>query len=184
MPLKLAALVLPLALDTFAVSAALGIAGLTPRERLRMSLVFAGFEAGMPLVGFAAGLLLGSILGAGADYVAVVVLIGVGVLILREGEDIDGGTLRRRSRGPAVIGLGLSVSIDELAIGLSLGLLRLPALAVAVLIGAQAFVAAQLGARLGHRAGEHLRERAEAVAGLALVFLGVLLLALKLTGRG
>jgi manganese efflux pump family protein len=184
MPLKIVALVLPLALDTFAVSAALGIAGLTPRERLRLSLVFAAFEAGMPLLGFAAGSLLGSILGAGADYLAVAVLIGVGVLILFEGDDVDGATLRGRSRGPAVIGLGLSVSIDELAIGLSLGLLRLPVLVVAVLIGAQAFLAAQLGARLGHRAGEYLRERAQTVAGLALVFLGVLLLALKLTGRG
>src|SRR5262249_43544113 len=142
------------------------------------------FEAGMPLLGFVVGSLLGSILGAGADYLAAAVLIGVGVLMLREGDDFARGNLRGRSRGPAVIGLGLSVSIDELAIGLSLGLLRLPLLAGAVLIGAQAFIASQLGARLGHRAGEHLRERAETVAGLALVSLGVLLLALTLAGRG
>jgi len=55
---------------------------------------------------------------------------------------------------------------------------------VALLIGVQAFVAVQLGARLGGRLGERLRERAETVAGLALVGLGVLLLALKLSGRG
>jgi len=184
MPLKIAALLLPLALDTFAVSAALGIAGLTPRERLRLSFVFAAFEAGMPLLGFAAGSLLGSTLGGAADYLAVAVLIGVGVLILREGDDLDGSTLRARSRGPAVIGLGLSISVDELAIGLSLGLLRLPVVAVALLIGAQAFAATQLGARLGHRVGGHLPERAGTVAGLSLVFLGVLLLALTLAGRG
>jgi putative Mn2+ efflux pump MntP len=184
MPLKIAALLLPLALDTFAVSAALGIAGLTPRERLRLSFVFAAFEAGMPLLGFAAGSLLGSTLGGAADYLAVAVLIGVGVLILRERDELDSSTLRARSRGPAVIGLGLSVSVDELAIGLSLGLLRLPVVIVAVLIGAQAFAATQLGARLGHHVGAHLRERADTVAGLALVFLGVLLLALTLAGRG
>ncbi|HEY6377923.1 MAG TPA: manganese efflux pump [Candidatus Dormibacteraeota bacterium] len=184
MPLKVAALVLPLALDTFAVAAALGIAGMTPRERLRLSLVFAAFEAGMPLLGFAAGALLGSVLGGAADYLAVAVLIGVGVLILREDHELDAGALMRRTRGAAIIGLGLSVSLDELAVGFSIGLLRLPVLLVALLIGAQAFVATQLGAAFGGRLGERLRERAETVAGLALIGLGVLLLALKLTGRG
>jgi putative Mn2+ efflux pump MntP len=184
MPLKVAALVLPLALDTFAVAAALGIAGMTPRERLRLSLVFAAFEAGMPLLGFVAGSLLGSALGGAADYLAVAVLVGVGVLILREDKDLDAGALVGRTHGAAVIGLGLSISLDELAVGFSLGLLRLPVVLVALLIGVQAFVAVQLGARLGGRLGERLRERAETVAGLALVGLGVLLLALKLSGRG
>jgi putative Mn2+ efflux pump MntP len=183
MPLKVAALVLPLALDTFAVSAALGITGLTPRERLRLSLVFAGFEAGMPLLGFAVGTLIGAALGAAADYLAVAVLIGVGMLILHERDELDARTLVDRSRGAAVIGLGLSVSLDELAVGLSLGLLRLPVIVVALLIGAQAFVATQLGARLGSRVGARLRERAETVAGLALVLLGVILLVFTLTGH-
>jgi hypothetical protein len=43
-PFKLIAVVLPLCLDTFAVSAALGVAGLSKRERWRLSLVMAGFE--------------------------------------------------------------------------------------------------------------------------------------------
>jgi putative Mn2+ efflux pump MntP len=49
--LRLAALILPLALDTFAVSAAIGVAGIDKRQRLRLSLVFAAFEGLMPLVG-------------------------------------------------------------------------------------------------------------------------------------
>jgi putative Mn2+ efflux pump MntP len=55
MPFKLIALVLPLSLDAFAVSAALGVAGLSRRERWRLSLRLAGFEAVMPIVGFLAG---------------------------------------------------------------------------------------------------------------------------------
>ena len=39
MPFKLIALVLPLSLDTFAVSAAFGAAGLSRRERWRLSLL-------------------------------------------------------------------------------------------------------------------------------------------------
>jgi putative Mn2+ efflux pump MntP len=54
-PFKLIALALPLSFDTFAVSAALGVAGLSGRERWRVSLVMAGFETVMPIAGFLAG---------------------------------------------------------------------------------------------------------------------------------
>lgn len=63
MIVKLIALVL----DTFAVAAALGVAGLDPRRRLRVSLLMAGFEAGMPLVGLALGAPLGHAVGSAAD---------------------------------------------------------------------------------------------------------------------
>jgi manganese efflux pump family protein len=46
------------------------------------------------------------------------------------------------SRGPALAGLGISISLDELAIGFSLGLIRLPVSAVIVAITFQAFLAA------------------------------------------
>jgi len=46
--LKLIALVLPLGLDTFGVALALGLAGLPREKRLRISLLFAGFEAACP----------------------------------------------------------------------------------------------------------------------------------------
>ncbi|HEY2639965.1 MAG TPA: hypothetical protein VGI66_08795 [Streptosporangiaceae bacterium] len=54
--LRVIAFVLPLGLDSFAVAAALGAGGLVrTRDRLRVSLIFVVFEAGMPLIGLAAG---------------------------------------------------------------------------------------------------------------------------------
>ena len=183
MPFKLIALVLPLSLDTFAVSAALGVAGLSKRERWRLSLVLAGFEAVMPIVGFLAGGLIGQALGDVADYAAAAVLVGAGLLTIRHGDSEAGEGLARRMRGLAVLGVGVGVSLDELAIGLAIGLLRLPVLAVALLIGAQALVASQLGVRLGARLSEPLRERAEQLAGGILIALGVGLALLRLTGH-
>jgi len=55
LPLKLLAPMLPLSLDTFAVSAALGVAGASGRERWRLSLLTSAFEMVMPIAGFAAG---------------------------------------------------------------------------------------------------------------------------------
>jgi putative Mn2+ efflux pump MntP len=181
MPFKLIVLVLPLSLDTFAVSAALGVAGLTRRERWRLALLMAGFEAAMPILGFLVGDLIGQTLGGLADYAAAAVLVGAGWLMFRDDEDGQG--LAGRMRGLAALGVGVSVSLDELAVGLAIGLLRLPLLLVALLIGAQALVASQLGASFGGRLGERVREGAERVAGALLVLLGVAFGLLRLTGH-
>jgi putative Mn2+ efflux pump MntP len=51
----LIALILPLALDTFAVSAAVGVTGPSRRQRLRLSGLFALFEGGTPAIGVRLG---------------------------------------------------------------------------------------------------------------------------------
>src|SRR6185312_4452276 len=89
--------------------------------------------------------------------------------------------LLARTHGLAVLGLGVSISLDELAIGFTFGLLRLPAVLVIVLIGVQAFLVAQLGLRLGARVSETFRENAERLAGLVLLLLGLGLLAARLS---
>jgi len=86
-----------------------------------------------------------------------------------------------QGRGFALLALGLSISLDELAIGFSIGLLHLSLWLAIVLIGAQAFLFAQLGMRLGARLNETLRERAEQVAGIALLGLALLLVLEKTT---
>lgn len=83
----------------------------------------------------------------------------------------------------AALGVGISVSLDELAIGFAIGLLHMPVLVVGLLIGAQAVVASQLGVRLGGRLGREFRERAEQVAGVLLITLGIGLALLRLTGH-
>jgi putative Mn2+ efflux pump MntP len=178
---RLVALVFPLGLDTFAVAAALGALGVSGRHRLRISLLFSAFEAGMPLIGLALGAPLGRALGDAATYVAIAVLLAFGLYTLL-GADEDDERLSRliQFRGPSAILLGVSISLDELAIGFTLGLLRLPALLVIVLIAVQTFIVTQLGLRLGHRLSQRLREGAQRLAGLALAVLALVLLAERL----
>ena len=83
-------------------------------------------------------------------------------------------------RGLGALILGVSISLDELAIGFTLGLLRLPAGLVVILIAVQAFVVAQLGLRIGARLSARLREGTERLAGIALTALALVLLAEKL----
>jgi putative Mn2+ efflux pump MntP len=171
---KLVALVLPLGLDTFAVAAALGVVGVSPARRLRISLLFTAFEAAMPLIGLALGAPLGRAIGATADYLAIAVLLAFGLYTLVESDAHEEQKLAQlvQLRGVGALILGVSISLDELAIGFTLGLLRLPAGLVVILTALQAFIVAQLGLRLGARLTADLREGAERLAGgLALVLL-------------
>ena len=175
-------LILPLALDTFAVSAAVGLTNPTPRQRLRLSAVFAAFEGGMPAIGVLVGGRLGTLLGATADYVAIAILIGFGLylLVAKEADDAAGASRLATARGPALILIGLSVSLDELAIGFTIGLLGASVLPVLVAIAVQAFTASQIGFWLGASLSNRLREVAERIAAVALIALGAILLAERL----
>ena len=180
--LKLVLFVLPLGLDTFAVAAAIGMGGLPPRKRLRVSLWMSGFEMAMPVVGLLLGHALGSLVGGAADYLAIGVLslLGVWMVVHDEEDESDKVAQLAAGQGLVLLALGISISLDELAIGFTIGLLHLSLWLAVGLIGAQAFFFAQIGLRLGARLNETLRERAEQLAGLALVGLALLLVVEKL----
>ncbi len=178
---RLLAFVLPMGLDSFAVATALGAAGLTgAAQRLRISVIFVAFEAGMPLIGLAAGGGLARVIGSVADYAAGAAVAGLGIFMLLSGKgsaDEEKAVQLRNMRGLAIPALGLSVSLDEFAIGFSLGLVRLPVVPVVIAISVVALIASQLGLAIGSRLSERFRKRAEQLTAIALIVLGTYLLA-------
>jgi putative Mn2+ efflux pump MntP len=171
--LTIAGLILPLSIDTFVLGTALGAAGVAKSERLRTSLILTAFEAGMPLVGFLAGAAVGAAVGGWANYLAAAVLVVIGVVMIRSGggdeDDEQKVRLLEAARGWSIVVLGVGISVDELAVGFGVGLLRLPLLLLIVLIALQAFAAAQLGMRLGSRLTERARQAAGRIAGVLLI---------------
>ncbi len=182
--LTIAALLLPLALDTFVLGTAFGVAGAAKQERLRASLILTAFEAGMPIIGFLIGSGFGSAIGRWSDFVAAAVLAATGAWMLRPDSDEDEEAdrnmrLLKSARGWAIVMLGLSISLDELAVGFGVGLLRLPLLLLVGLIAVQAFFAAQLGMRLGAHLADKARRAAARIAGALLELAAVLIVAEK-----
>ena len=177
------ALVLPLSLDTFAIAAALGMTGLTGAQRIRVGLLFAAFEGGMPVIGLLVGAGLGQVIGGWSEYIAIAALAGLGAYMLFGPEDNDKARVQGllRTGGLAVVGLGLSISLDELAIGFSAGLLRLEIVPLVLAVGAQAFLVTQLGLRIGARVGATIGASAERLAAAALLALAAALLAARLS---
>ena len=187
--LTVAAVILPLAIDTFVLGTALGAAGIAKRDRLRTSLILAAFEAGMPIAGFLIGAAIGGAISLWSDYVAAAALAAIGVWMLRSGGDENEEAeasvrLLASARGWAIVVLGLSISLDELAIGFGVGLLRLPLLLIVGLIAIQAFLAAQLGMTLGSKIAQRARYAAGRLAGLLLLSAAVLVVGGKLAATG
>ena len=191
--LRLLPLILSLGLDTLALSIALGLAPLPSRTRLRLALTFAAAEGLMPAVGLLIGRPLGQAIGGWAVYIAGVLLIATGLWLLREamGEDDvdnDGGGEQGKilsaasARGLPLVGIALSISLDELAMGFSFGVLRLPVVPALIAIALQALVVSLGGQWLGQRVGGALGERAEMAAGVVLCLLGLGFMGARLLG--
>ena len=79
--LKIAAFVLPLGFDTFAVAVLLGLRRMRP---LRPAATFTFFEAVMPLVGLLIGRLVGARFETPAVVVGGIVLLGVAIYMFKE----------------------------------------------------------------------------------------------------
>ncbi|HKC74671.1 MAG TPA: manganese efflux pump [Chloroflexota bacterium] len=183
--LRVIPLILALGLDTFALSTTLGIAPLSRRARLRLALTFAAAEGLMPAVGLLIGRPLGEAVGRWDVYAAAALLLVTGLWMLREGLAEDDGrssgderaqALRLASaQGLSLVGLALSVSLDELAVGFSFGILRIALLPALVAIALQALLLSLCGLWLGRRVGRALGERAEMLSGVVLCLLGIAL---------
>jgi putative Mn2+ efflux pump MntP len=105
----------------------------------------------------------------------LLIMLGAYLLITDHGEDERLLSLTQRGVSGAVA-LGVSISLDELAIGFGAGLLRLPVAALVIAVAAQAFVLTQVGLRIGERGRDSLPEMTERIGGIALLGLGVTLL--------
>ncbi len=182
-------LFLALGLDTLAVALGLGLSGL-PRQRwLRVGLTFALFEGLMPVIGFLAGHGLVRSLGETAGYAAAALLIIIGLLTIKEAvaeddEENDHEQVRLPGDpgGRPLAWLGLSVSLDELGVGFSLGVLKTPLGPALSYLALQAFVFTFVGLSLGRRIGVRLGERAELASGIILTLLGIAMLANQAMG--
>jgi putative Mn2+ efflux pump MntP len=172
---------LALAMDAFAVTLGIGAAlkRLAPVQTLRLAVSFGLFQFGMPLLGWAAGRSVLPLIEAVDHWVAAGLLFIVGGRMVydsfRTRETGRQGS-QDPTRGLNLLILALATSIDALAVGLSLAMLSVPILYPALVIGAVAFAATLLGARLGPVLGRLAGKRAELAGALVLFAIAVKIL--------
>ena len=167
---------LGLSADAFAVSVAAGSTGATRghRSMLRLSFHFGLFQFLMPILGWLAGLSIEQYVQSFDHWVVFGLLAWVAVRMIRSARANDASFTRQDpSRGMMMVVLSVATSLDALAIGISLALLRVsiwyPAVVIGVVTGATSFVGILLGQRFSRKFGS----RAAVLGGVLLILIGV-----------
>ncbi len=171
---------LGLAMDAFAVALSGGfVAGrVTLRQTIRLAWHFGLFQFLMPILGWAAGLTVQSLIQAFNHWIAFVLLAGIGGKMIYESLRKEKAERRNPdiTRGASLVLLSLATSIDALAVGLSLSALRVRIFYPSAVIGVVCFALTALGFAFGSRLGLLLGKRVELFGGLVLVGIGVRIL--------
>jgi putative Mn2+ efflux pump MntP len=149
---ELALLAVAMAFDAFTVCLGAGtrrqVAGVRPFFRLAFH--FGLFQFIMPVFGWLAGVTVERYIFALDHWVAFSLLAFIGLRMLRAGSGPDGGARwADPSRGWTMVLLSIAVSIDALAVGLSLGLVEVFVWYPAIIIGVTTGLMSWLGLRLG-----------------------------------
>ena len=169
-------------MDAFAVAIATGIAlgTVSGRQTFRLAFHFGLFQFLMPLIGYLAGMTVERYIEGFDHWLAFVLLGYIGGKMIYEGGwggGEEGNGAKDPTRGISLVVLSVATSIDALAVGISLGVLRNGEIVYpGVVIGFVACTFTAAGLHLGKRLGSVFGKRMEVVGGLVLVAIGVKIL--------
>jgi putative Mn2+ efflux pump MntP len=168
-----------MAMDAFAVCLGAGAQGTTSGRRpaFRMAFHFGLFQFLMPVVGWFAGTTIAQYITTYDHWIAFGLLAFVGGRMIwtafhpeKEEEKAD------PSRGWTMVLLSIAVSIDALAVGLSLGLVGISVWYPAIVIGIVTALLSAIGLRIGNRLGEKFGRTMEIIGGIVLIGIGLRIL--------
>ncbi len=167
---------LALSMDAFSVAIGLGAAGrkLTSGAVLRLSAAFGIFQFVMPIIGWWAGKSVASYISDYDHWIAFALLTIVGMHMIKEYFDKDE---KERTKDPtkgwSLLMLSVATSIDALAVGVSLALLKVNIYYPSAVIGIVCFIITALGMIFGKKLSGILGKKAEIVGGLVLIAIGI-----------
>ncbi|GAA0920314.1 manganese efflux pump MntP family protein [Streptomyces thermoalcalitolerans] len=162
-----------LSLDNFRVAIVLGTVPFGLKRAVQVALTFGLWDAVMPLIGLLIGHRIGESVGDIAELVGAAALGGYGLYLVvsslrrPEPEELD--------QPWALFGIPLTLSLDNLFAGASLGLLGLSPWFSAAVFGAMTAVMSLIGLRLGRAAARLIRIRSDLLSGVALIVAAVTL---------
>lgn len=171
-----------LSMDAFAVAVCQGLS--MPRLNWRhagvIALFFGGFQAAMPLAGWALGARFAGYMQKFDHWTAFVLLGLIGGNMVREalGPDEEektacaGGELDCRQ----LFLMAVATSVDALAVGVTFAFLETAILPAVSVIGIVTFCLSLAGVAAGNFFGARYKRRAELSGGVILIFLGVKIL--------
>ncbi|HVP13423.1 MAG TPA: manganese efflux pump MntP family protein [Phycisphaerae bacterium] len=178
--LTIVVVALGLSMDALAVAiaAAITLDKMSGRHVFRLAFHFGLFQALMPIMGWLAGRQLQQFIASWDHWIAFALLAFIGAKAIREAlVDSNGGRPRDDpTRGLTLVGLAVATSIDALAVGVSLAMLRISIWYPSVVIGCITCAITAIGMVLGTRLGKKFGKRVEVIGGLVLIGIGLKIL--------
>ncbi|WP_027390353.1 manganese efflux pump MntP family protein [Chrysiogenes arsenatis] len=169
-----------LAMDAFAVSITTGFTArcFQIKYALRVALLFGGFQAIMPIIGYLAGLNFRESISSYSHWVAFFLLAAIGTKMIWESwqkTNDDSCPVTDEAKFHSLFrlfALAIATSIDALAVGVGISLLNVDIFYPAIVIGIVTFIMSIAGVYLGNRFGHSGENRMEFIGGLILIAIG------------
>jgi putative Mn2+ efflux pump MntP len=173
--LTISIMALALSADAVAVSLTSGlmIRNIKVNKALKIALFFGVFQGIMPLIGWFLGLTFRDFLSAFAPWIAFILLSGIGSKMIYESLEKEGELDKFNPLdNQTLTGLAIATSIDALAAGLGLAVLKGSILAACSLIAGITFILCFIAVWLGHRFGNLCGQKLGIVGGTVLILIG------------
>ena len=171
-----------LSMDAFAVSVCkgLGMQRVNKKQMLVIGLYFGGFQALMPLIGWALGIRFQEYITSMAHWVAFVLLIIIGgkmiVEAIRDKDEVEIGEKDLPLNHKELLLLAVATSIDALAVGITFAFLGTPIIEAISIIGCTTLGLSMLGVVIGNFFGTLYKKKAEIAGGVILILIGLKIL--------
>ena len=170
---------LALAMDAFAVSISCGAD--IKRSHFKRSVTaafsFGFFQAVMPLIGWAAGMSFVGFIGSIDHWIIFFLMLFIGLKMI-----FESGALKEKPDKINFTGykfllvMSVATSLDALAVGLSLSILKIEIFTPALTIGFVTFVLCLAGCYIGRVAKHIFSDKIEIIGGLILIIIGTKIL--------
>ena len=176
--IELFILAVGLSMDAFAVSVCKGLSvrRLKPRHALIAGAWFGGFQALMPLLGWALGRQFESFIKSIDHWIAFALLGIIGANMIRESLKKEDEELNDSFSFKVMLPLAIATSIDALAVGVTFAFLSVSIAPAILLIGVTTFALSAAGVKIGNVFGAKYKSKAEFAGGVILILLGIKIL--------
>ncbi|MES2822808.1 MAG: manganese efflux pump MntP family protein [Pseudomonadota bacterium] len=171
-------LAVALSMDAFAVS--IGLGAKQQANPKKMALMAAGyfgaFQALMPLFGYLVGKGVLGWVASYAPWVAFILLTLIGAKMIYESFHSGSEENIKNITHKVMLMLAIATSIDAMAAGFVLTLLKVNVLFSCIAIGLITYFFSYVGVVVGAKSGTRLENKAELLGGVVLVLIGVKIL--------
>ena len=178
-----------LSMDALADSVSTGICvpDLKKRDAVKIGLYFGGFQALMPTLGWLLGTSVIDYISAFDHWIAFGLLALIGIKMIADAlrgkeEQKACGVRESMLSHKTLFFMAVATSIDALAVGVSLALVKADISAGAAIIGVTTFLLSFMGATLGKRLGSAFEKKAMVIGGIVLIGIGLKILLEHLLG--